>query len=182
MAMRHSLNIAITASLAGLLFGFDTAVISGVTQALREVFHLSPARLGEAVASALWGTLCGALFMGKPGDRFGTRDTLKLVGVLYIVSAVGSALAGSMQSFMVFRFIGGLGCWFSIRQHAAAARYQRSYGDVDIIVPKRSRSALAAYRGSSASSPSPVAAAKRRQRPSLPTATISGLSAVAKTW
>jgi len=106
--MRHSLIIAITASLAGLLFGFDTAVISGVTQALREVFHLSPARLGEAVSSALWGTLCGALFMGKPGDRFGTRDTLKLVGVLYIVSAVGSALAGSMQSFMAYRFIGGL--------------------------------------------------------------------------
>ena len=108
LAMRHSVNIAIVASLAGLLFGFDTAVISGVTQALREVFHLSPARLGTAVSSALWGTLCGALFMGKPGDRFGTRDTLKLVGVLYIVSDAGSALAGSMQSFMIFRFIGGL--------------------------------------------------------------------------
>jgi sugar porter (SP) family MFS transporter len=106
--MQRNLNIAIAASLAGLLFGFDTAVISGVTQALREVFHLSPARLGTAVSSALWGTLCGALLMGKPGDRFGTRDTLKLVGALYIISAVGCSLAWNLPSFIVFRFIGGI--------------------------------------------------------------------------
>jgi sugar porter (SP) family MFS transporter len=102
------LGITIVASLAGLLFGFDTAVISGVTQPLREIFHLSPAALGTAVSSALWGTLCGALFMGKLGDRFGTRDMLKLVGLFYVVSAVGCSLAWNLESFIVFRFIGGL--------------------------------------------------------------------------
>lgn len=102
------LGITIVASLAGLLFGFDTAVISGVTQSLREVFHLSPAMLGLAVSSALWGTLCGALFMGKLGDRFGTRDMLKIVGLLYLVSAVGCALCWDLHSFIAFRFIGGI--------------------------------------------------------------------------
>jgi sugar porter (SP) family MFS transporter len=102
------LGITIVASLAGLLFGFDTAVISGVTQALREVFHLSPANLGLAVSSALWGTLCGALFMGKLGDRFGARDMLKLVGGFYLVSAVGCALCWNLDSFIAFRLIGGI--------------------------------------------------------------------------
>ena len=102
------LGITIVASLAGLLFGFDTAVISGVTQSLREVFYLSPATLGLAVSSALWGTLGGALFMGKLGDRFGTRDMLKIVGLLYLVSAVGCALCWDLRSFVAFRFIGGI--------------------------------------------------------------------------
>ncbi len=102
------LGITIVASLAGLLFGFDTAVISGVTQSLREVFHLSPATLGLAVSSALWGTLCGALFMGKLGDRLGTRDMLKIVGLLYLVSAVGCALGWDLGSFIAFRLIGGI--------------------------------------------------------------------------
>jgi sugar porter (SP) family MFS transporter len=102
------LGITVVASLAGLLFGFDTAVISGVTQALREVFHLSPANLGLAVSSALWGTLCGALFMGKLGDRFGARDMLKLVGGFYLVSAVGCALCWNLDSFIAFRLIGGI--------------------------------------------------------------------------
>lgn len=105
---RSYLPVAIVASLAGLLFGFDTAVISGVTSALREVFHLSPATLGTAVSSALWGTLCGALCMGKLGDRFGTRDMLKIVGVFYLASALGCAAAWNLSSFIAFRFIGGL--------------------------------------------------------------------------
>jgi sugar porter (SP) family MFS transporter len=107
-AQARYLGITVVASLAGLLFGFDTAVISGVTQSLREVFHLSPATLGVAVSSALWGTLCGALFMGKLGDRFGTRDMLKLVGLFYFVSAVGCALCWDLHSFIAFRFIGGI--------------------------------------------------------------------------
>ena len=107
-APRAGLTIAVVASLAGLLFGFDTAVIAGVTQSLREVFHLSPAALGATVSSALWGTLCGALVMGRPGDRFGTRDTLKLVGLFYMVSAVGCALSWNLPSFVIFRFIGGV--------------------------------------------------------------------------
>ncbi len=107
-AQKRYLGITIVASLAGLLFGFDTAVISGVTQSLRDVFHLSPAALGLAVSSALWGTLGGALFMGKLGDRFGTRDMLKIVGLLYLVSAVGCALCWDLDSFIAFRLIGGI--------------------------------------------------------------------------
>jgi sugar porter (SP) family MFS transporter len=102
------LRLSIIASLAGLLFGFDTAVISGVTQALREVFQLSPATLGIAVSSALWGTLCGALIAGKLGDRFGSRDMLKIVGLFYLLSAIGCSMAWSLDSFIVFRFVGGL--------------------------------------------------------------------------
>ena len=101
-------SVVIIASLAGLLFGFDTAVISGVTQALREVYQLSPAGLGAAVSAALWGTLVGALFMGKPGDHYGTRDTLRFVGLLYTVSALGCALAWNLSSFMLFRFLTGI--------------------------------------------------------------------------
>ena len=102
------LRLTIIASLAGLLFGFDTAVISGVTQALRDVFHLSPASLGIAVSSALWGTLCGAILAGKLGDRYGSRDMLKVVGLFYLVSAIGCSMTWSLESFITFRFIGGL--------------------------------------------------------------------------
>jgi len=105
---RTNLIVTIVASLAGLLFGFDTAVIAGVTHALKDVYHLSPGALGLTVSSALWGTLCGALVMGAPGDRYGSRDTLKLVGLFYIVSAVGCALSWNLPAFIVFRFIGGV--------------------------------------------------------------------------
>ena len=101
-------SVVIIASLAGLLFGFDTAVISGVTHALREVYQLSDAGLGAAVSAALWGTLLGALIMGSPGDRFGTRNMLRFIGALYFVSALGCALAWSLPAFAVFRFFAGI--------------------------------------------------------------------------
>ncbi len=101
--------IAIAASLAGLLFGFDTAVISGVTGQLRQIYHLTPESLGLVVSSALWGTLAGAIFSGRPGDRFGARFMLRIVAVLYLVSAVGGALAWDIQALVLFRFLGGLG-------------------------------------------------------------------------
>src|SRR5882672_3808106 len=109
IAGRH-LGTVIVASLGGLLFGFDTAVISGVTRSLREVFVLAADDpwFGAAIASALVGTLIGALVMGMPGDRFGTRDTLKVVGLLYVISAVGCAFTWSLGSFIAFRFIGGI--------------------------------------------------------------------------
>jgi sugar porter (SP) family MFS transporter len=108
MTVTRPLRLTVIASLAGLLFGFDTAVISGVTQALRAVFGLSPGALGLAVSSALWGTLCGALISGKLGDRYGSRDMLKIVGLLYLVSALGCSMAGSLGAFVGFRFLGGL--------------------------------------------------------------------------
>jgi len=100
---------ALIAALGGLLFGFDTAVISGTTDQLREVFGLSSKALGFTVASALIGTILGALFSGKPADRFGRRAVLMVLGVLYFVSAVGCAIAWDWWSLVFFRFIGGLG-------------------------------------------------------------------------
>ena len=94
-------RIVIIASLAGILFGFDTAVIAGVTSALREIFSLSPTGLGAAVSSALWGTLLGALIVGGPGDRYGSRNMLRVVGVLYVISALGCALAWNFTPFVV---------------------------------------------------------------------------------
>lgn len=95
-------------ALGGLLFGFDTAVISGVTDALRSQFLLGSAGLGAAVSAALWGTLVGAIFSGAPGDRFGALRVLRTIGLLYVVSAIGCALAGSLTAFAAFRFIGGI--------------------------------------------------------------------------
>jgi MFS family permease len=106
--IRTHIAIVIIASLAGLLFGFDTAVIAGVTHSLREVYSLSPAGLGATVSSALWGTLIGALAAGPPGDRFGSRNALRFVGGLYIIAALGSALAWNLPAFVVFRFLVGL--------------------------------------------------------------------------
>ncbi|HWU94315.1 MAG TPA: MFS transporter, partial [Sphingomonas sp.] len=96
------------ASLGGLLFGFDTAVIAGVTDALRGTFHLNAAELGAAVSAALVGTLVGALGAGPPGDRFGSRTMLYWIAGAYIVSAIGSAASGGLAMLVAFRCIGGL--------------------------------------------------------------------------
>jgi sugar porter (SP) family MFS transporter len=100
---------AIVAALGGLLFGFDTAVISGTTQWLQKVYELSSFGLGFTVASALIGTIIGALIVGKPSDKYGRKAILYVLAVIYFVSAVGSALAWDWYSFLIFRFIGGLG-------------------------------------------------------------------------
>jgi sugar porter (SP) family MFS transporter len=106
----RNFGVILTASLAGLLFGFDTVVISGVTKSLSVVFHIEPGGFwyGFSVASALLGTFIGALFAGSPGDRLGSRDSLKYVGFMYVASALGCALCWNIESFYVFRFIGGL--------------------------------------------------------------------------
>jgi sugar porter (SP) family MFS transporter len=100
---------SVVAALGGLLFGFDTVVISGTTQALTATYGLSPNTLGVTVASALLGTILGAMFAGIPADRYGPRGSLRGTAVLYVISALGSALAWSWPSLLVFRFIGGLG-------------------------------------------------------------------------
>ena len=100
---------ALIAALGGFLFGFDTAVISGTTDRLREIFDLSPALLGFTVASAIIGTVLGAIFAGKPADKIGRRNTLFFLALLYLVSALGSAFAWDWYSFLFFRLIGGLG-------------------------------------------------------------------------
>jgi MFS transporter, SP family, arabinose:H+ symporter len=105
----HLAKSTVVAALGGLLFGFDTAVISGTTSALAEVYHLSPALLGVTVASALWGTILGAMLAGIPGERFGRRDSLRIMAVLYLISALGCASAWNWDALVFFRFIGGLG-------------------------------------------------------------------------
>ena len=105
----YLLKSAIVAALGGLLFGFDTAVIAGATGALSAKFALTPAMLGVTVSSALWGTILGAMFGGIPGDRYGRRASLQITAVLYLVSALGCALAFDWYSFLLARFIGGLG-------------------------------------------------------------------------
>ncbi|HSB62005.1 MAG TPA: sugar porter family MFS transporter [Vicinamibacteria bacterium] len=100
---------SLTSALAGFLFGFDTVVISGAEQAIQSLWDLSPAMHGLAMGSALYGTVLGSLLGGWPTDRFGRRAMLLWIGVLYSVSAVWSGLATDVHSFIVARFIGGLG-------------------------------------------------------------------------
>ncbi|MFM8414447.1 MAG: sugar porter family MFS transporter [Planctomycetota bacterium] len=100
---------SIVSSLAGFLFGFDTVVISGAEKTIQQVWGLSPALHGVAMASALYGTVLGAVFGGWPTDRIGRRPTLLWIGVLYFVSAVWSGLATDVWSFIIARLIGGVG-------------------------------------------------------------------------
>jgi len=99
----------IVAALGGLLFGFDTAVISGTTSALTQTYQLSPFLLGVTVFSALLGTVLGAMLAGFPGERFGRRDSLRVMAVLYLISGLGCAFAWNWHALVLFRFIGGLG-------------------------------------------------------------------------
>jgi len=103
------LRSTIVAALGGLLFGFDTAVISGTTTWLRNIFELSNFWLGFTVASALIGTIIGAIGIGRPSDSYGRRKALFGLALLYFISAVGSAFAWNWYIFLLFRFIGGLG-------------------------------------------------------------------------
>jgi sugar porter (SP) family MFS transporter len=99
----------VVAGLGGLLFGFDTAVISGTTSALTQTYHLSPELLGTTVASALWGTVIGSILAGVPGERYGRRNSLRLMAVFYVLSALGCALAWNWDALLLSRIIGGLG-------------------------------------------------------------------------
>ncbi|HOX57955.1 MAG TPA: sugar porter family MFS transporter [Candidatus Paceibacterota bacterium] len=102
------LTSAIVAALGGLLFGFDTAVISGTTDWLKSQFTLTDFSLGFTVSSALVGTIIGSVVVGKPADALGRRGVLFLLAILFFVSAIGCALAWDWWSFMLFRFLGGL--------------------------------------------------------------------------
>lgn len=104
---------SVVSSLAGFLFGFDTVVISGAERTIQELWGLSPGLHGVAMAAALYGTVLGSLVGGWPTDRWGRRLTLIAIGLLYFLSAVWSGLAGDVWSFIVARFIGGLGVGIS---------------------------------------------------------------------
>lgn len=104
----YLMRSALVAALGGLLFGFDTAVIAGATRALSHAFGLSPAMLGVTVSMALWGTVFGAVFAAAPADRFGRRECLGALAILYIASALGCAFAWDWYALVFFRLIGGL--------------------------------------------------------------------------
>jgi sugar porter (SP) family MFS transporter len=104
---------SITSALAGFLFGFDTVVISGAEKTIQSLWGLSPGMHGLAMGSALYGTVLGSLLGGWPTDRFGRKPTLVSIGMLYILSALGCAYAWNVGSFIVARFIGGLGIGIS---------------------------------------------------------------------
>jgi SP family arabinose:H+ symporter-like MFS transporter len=96
-------------ALGGLLFGFDTAVIAGTTHSLTLKFGLTPRQLGLTVAMALIGTIIGAMSAGIPGQRWGGRETLRVLAVFYVLSALGCAFAANWPMLLIARFIGGLG-------------------------------------------------------------------------
>ncbi len=134
--MNKILLWSIVAALAGFLFGFDTVVISGADKQLQELWGSSDVFHGTVVmAMALWGTVIGAIFGGIPTNKLGRKKTLIWIGVLYTVSALGSALVNDPYTFAFFRFIGGLGVGAST---IAAPAY------VSEIAPPKDRGRLVA--------------------------------------
>ncbi|HEY0796901.1 MAG TPA: sugar porter family MFS transporter [Acidisarcina sp.] len=105
----YLIKSTIVGALGGLLFGFDTAVIAGTTQQLTVIYHLTSTTLGLTVFIGLFGTVIGAMSAGVLGQKIGGRESLRIMAVLYTVSAIGCALAWNWPALMVFRFIGGLG-------------------------------------------------------------------------
>lgn len=134
--MNKILLWSITAALAGFLFGFDTVVISGADKKLQELWQTSDLFHGSVVmAMALWGTVIGAIFGGIPTNKLGRKKTLIWIGVLFLASAIGSALANDPYTFAFFRFLGGLGIGAST---IAAPAY------VSEIAPAKDRGRLVA--------------------------------------
>lgn len=110
---RTLLSSSIIAALGGLLFGFDTVVISGAEQSIQKLWQLSNTQHGLAISAALWGTVLGSLVGYWPADRYGRKQTLIWIGILFLVSAIWSGLAKNVTAFMIARFIGGLGIGIS---------------------------------------------------------------------
>ena len=127
---------SIVVSLAGFLFGSDTVVISGAEKQLQQMWHTSDLFHGMYVMSmALWGTVVGAIFGSIPTNKLGRKKTLFLIGVLFTLSAIGTAFSNDPYIFGIFRFLGGLGIGCST---IAAPSY------IAEIAPKEKRGRLVA--------------------------------------
>ena len=100
---------SIIVALGGFLFGFDSAVISGVEKSIQQLFELSSFWHGFTISSALIGTIAGALIAGRPADRFGRKQILFVIAFLCSISAIGSAISNQMATFIIYRFIVGIG-------------------------------------------------------------------------
>lgn len=105
----YILFIALSAALGGLLFGYDTAVISGAIGNLTEYFHLTPIETGWAISSALVGCLIGAFISDYLSNRFGRKATMIITAILFILNSVGTAIPNSFTMFVLFRIVGGVG-------------------------------------------------------------------------
>src|SRR5215467_5984423 len=103
------LKASVVGALGGLLFGFDTAVIAGTTESLRTLYLLTPQQMGLTVSIALVGTVMGAMSAGIPGQKYGARETLRVLAVFYVLSALGCAFAWNWYLLLIARFLGGLG-------------------------------------------------------------------------
>lgn len=100
---------ALVAALGGFLFGFDTAVISGVESSIQQLWSLDKFAHGFTVASALIGTVIGSLVAGRPAEKFGRKKVLQAIGLLYLVTSLGTALTNSWELFVILRLLGGIG-------------------------------------------------------------------------
>ncbi|MFV5684024.1 sugar porter family MFS transporter [Flavobacterium sp. GB2R13] len=135
--MKKIIVWSLIASLAGFLFGFDTVVISGADKKLQVLWNSSDAFHGTVVMGmALWGTVFGAIFGGIPTNKIGRKNTLLWIGILFFISAIGSAMANNPFVFAAFRFIGGLGVGAST---IAAPAY------ISEIAPAKDRGKLVAF-------------------------------------
>lgn len=105
----YIIRITVVAALGGLLFGYDTAVIAGAIGYLQEKFALSPVLVGWAASSAIWGCILGAALAGYVSDRFGRKKVLIVTGLLFFISALGSAVAVDLTGFIIARLVGGIG-------------------------------------------------------------------------
>ncbi|NOY96238.1 MAG: sugar porter family MFS transporter [Chlorobi bacterium] len=105
---RYLYFVTFVAALGGLMFGFETAVINGAIYYVAEHFHLSEAMKGFVVSTALAGCVIGALFIGKPGDKYGRRYMLKIMAAMFLISMLGTGLATNIWIFIIARFLGGL--------------------------------------------------------------------------
>lgn len=107
---KNLFGISLIAALAGFIFGFDTVVISGANLPIKELWHTTPLFHGFFIMSmALWGTVLGSIFGGIPTEKYGRKKVLFWIGILFSVSAIGSALAQDPYTFSLFRFMGGIG-------------------------------------------------------------------------
>lgn len=127
------IKVSVVAAFGGLLFGYDTAVIAGVIGFLRVRFNLSPAMLGWAASSAIWGCIAGAMLTGYLSDKIGRKKVLIVTAILFLISSIGAAIPSNLTQFVMARFVGGLGI-------GAASMLSPLY--ISEIAPAKSRGML----------------------------------------